>query len=224
MHKVTLISTEHRETGECNSDELLKIIKTIKPDIIFEEEPNDKHYLSYYNNENTFNSLEVKTIKKYKVNHEIIHIPIDKQINELVSIHYQDVLNKEFKQNNNYKLLIKEHCTLRDNHGFAYLNSTRCMNLFEKIKREEEQIIANSEFEEKLIKYYNLFHQELDFREMTMLQNICSFSKLNNFERAIFFLGFAHRKSIKEKILNNKFNEDLKIDWTFYDGKNLAKT
>ena len=41
MFNIVLISTEHREFGNCNSDELCKILESINPDVIFEEEPND---------------------------------------------------------------------------------------------------------------------------------------------------------------------------------------
>jgi hypothetical protein len=37
MHNITLISTVHKECGNCNSNELLKIIENICPDVIFLE-------------------------------------------------------------------------------------------------------------------------------------------------------------------------------------------
>jgi hypothetical protein len=40
MYNITVISTDHTESGKCNSDELYKIIKSINPEVIFEEMPN----------------------------------------------------------------------------------------------------------------------------------------------------------------------------------------
>jgi hypothetical protein len=37
MYNITLVCTKHKESGNCNSLELHKIIKAIKPEIIFEE-------------------------------------------------------------------------------------------------------------------------------------------------------------------------------------------
>ena len=74
MCKVTLISTEHRESGKCNSDELRKIIESIYPEVIFEEQPDDEKYHSYYNGEDSSESLEIQTILKYKRDHDVSHI------------------------------------------------------------------------------------------------------------------------------------------------------
>jgi len=203
------------ESGKCNSDELLKIVKSIEPEVIFEEEPNDDHYQSYYNNENSFNSLEVKTIKRYKANHDIIHLPVDKLINELVSVQILDILTKKYRQNNNYIQFVKEHCSLRNKNGFNYLNSEKCLKIFKKMKLVEEQILTESSFEKYNLKEFrNLFQQELDIREKVMLQNIYRFSNSNKFQQAIFFLGYAHRESIMTKIVKREHNKQGSIKWT----------
>jgi len=51
---------ERRERGKCNPDELHKIIESISPDVIFEEETNDDTFQKYYNEENSINSLEFR--------------------------------------------------------------------------------------------------------------------------------------------------------------------
>ena len=121
MHNVTLISTEHRENGKCNPDELHKILESINPNVIFEEEANDDTY------------------KKYDI----------------------------------YKQIIKEHCTMRDKYGFAYLNSEKCTELFLKMKITEKQLIEFIGFgKNELLRIYNLFHKEHDNRENAMLLKI----------------------------------------------------
>jgi hypothetical protein len=37
MHKITLVCSIHRENGLCNAEELLKILRTIEPEVVFEE-------------------------------------------------------------------------------------------------------------------------------------------------------------------------------------------
>jgi hypothetical protein len=217
MYKVTLISTEHRESGKCNSDELYNIIESINPNVIFEEETNDDKYLSYYNEEGSFKSLEIQTIIKYKQNHDIINLPVDTQTNQFLSFKEWDYLFERFKQFVAYKQLLKEHCSLRDKYGFAYLNSERCSTIFEQTKLTEEQIIAfNAIGNDYLRRTYNLFQKEHDVRENAMLQNIYKFSKENQYNQAVFLLGYAHRKSMEKKMLEYEPKDTFKIEWSFY--------
>jgi hypothetical protein len=220
MFNVTLISTEHIENGNCNSDELYKIIETIKPDVIFEEQNNDDKYQSYYNEEDSFKSLEVKTILKYKQNHEIIHIPVDIEPFQYLSPKEWDYLFESFKKYDIYKQLEKEHCSLRNKYGFAYLNSERCSELFTKVELAKKQIITfNVLTKNYLTNISNLFHKENDVRESAMLQNIYKYSKENQYNQAVFLLGFAHRKSMEKKIIAYMTNDNFKINWSFYNEK-----
>lgn len=218
MQNVTLISTEHVESGKCNSDELHKIIESINPDIIFEEETNDDTFQKYYNEENSFNSLEVQCVKKYLQNHVIEHIPIDIGLSQFVNFREWDYMFDNFKRYNVYNQIVKKHCTLRDKDGFTYLNSEECTELFEIMKSTERQIIDWSGINKnELVRIYNLFHQEHDNRENGMLQNIYYYSKENQYKRAVFLLGFAHRKSIIQKIKEHKTKETPKLNWIFYN-------
>jgi hypothetical protein len=108
------------ESRKCNSDELLKIIETINPEVIFEEEPNDDKYISCYIDPCSFKTLEIQTIIKYKQTHKIVNLPIDKPINEFASLFLQERFNEMFNQNLDYMQLIKVHCFLRDKNGFPY--------------------------------------------------------------------------------------------------------
>ncbi len=218
MHNVTLISTEHRESGKCNSDELYQIIESINPQVIFEEEPDDEKFQKYYNEEGTFNSLEVKCIKKYLQNHDIKHIPIDISANQYLTFREWDYMFDYFKRYNVYKQIVNEHCTLRNDDGFIYLNSEKCMELFDKKKATERQLIEFSGFNmNELIRIYNLFHKEHDNRENAMLQNIYKYSKENDYNQAVFLLGYAHRKSIKQKIRDYKKTEMFQVSWSLFN-------
>jgi hypothetical protein len=218
MKNVVIISTEHVESGKCNSDELFKIVEPIKPEIIFEEEPNDDHYKSYYTDQKKFKPLEIQTIIKYKQYHNILNIPIDKQINEYASLYLLDILSEVFKRHQNYQTLIKEHCSLRDKNGFEYLNSKQCSEINAKKLLLEKQIISNSgHVKDELTNFYNLFHQEVNAREVKMLENIYEFTKSNNFYKAVFFLGYAHRESIRQQISKYELLNNIRISWTLYN-------
>lgn len=66
MMKITVIFTQHEESGHCNSYELLNIIERIKPTVIFEELSQSNFDKSYA--DNNLDTLETNTIKKYKIN------------------------------------------------------------------------------------------------------------------------------------------------------------
>jgi hypothetical protein len=220
MYNITLISTEHIESGKCNPDELHKIIESIAPDVIFEEETNDDKFHKYYNEENSFKSLEIQCIKKYLQNHDIKHIPVDIVPNQYLNFQEWDYMFDTFNKYVAYKKIVKDHCTLRDNEGFAYLNSKKCSELFEKMKITEKQILEFSGINKnELLRIYELFHKEHDNRENAMLLNIYNYSKENQYNQAVLLLGYAHRNSMQQKIKGHETKENLKLNWTFYNDK-----
>ena len=217
MYDIALISTEHRESGKCDPDELYTIIESISPDVIFEEETNDDTFQKYYNEENSFNSLEVQCIKKYLQNHAIKHIPVDIALNQYLTFKEWDYMLDSFNKYGAYKQILKDHCKLRDKEGFAYLNSEKCSELYEKMKITEKQLIVFSGINKiELLRIYKLFHKEHDDRENAMLLNIYDYSKENQYNQAVFLLGYAHRKSMIQKIIEYETKENLKLNWTFY--------
>jgi hypothetical protein len=218
MYNITLISTEHKESGKCNSDELHKIIESISPDVIFEEEINDDTFQKYYNDEGSFKSLEVQCIKKYLQIHDIKHIPVDIGLNQYLTFREWDYMFDAFNKYVAYKQIVKDHCTLRDKEGFAYLNSERCSGLFEKMMITEKQLIEYSGINKnELLRIHKLFHKEHDCRENAMLLNIYNYSKENQYNQAVFLLGYAHRNSLIQKIIEYETNENLNLNWTFYN-------
>jgi hypothetical protein len=114
------------------------------------------------------------------------------------------------------------HCILRDKEGFVYLNSKKCMEVFDRIKATERQLIEFSEFyKNELIRIYNLFHKEHDTREYGMLQNLYKYTNENDYNQAVFLLGYAHRKSMKQKIKEYKKTEMIQVNWTFFQRSTL---
>lgn len=218
MHNLTLISTEHRESGKCDPDELHKIIVSISPEVIFEEQTNDDTFQKYYNEENSSITLEVQCIKKYLQNHDIKHIPVDIELNQFLTFREWDYMFDTFKKYNVYNQILKEHCALRDKDGFDYLNSEKCRVLCDKMMTAERQIIEFSGINKnELIRIHNLFQKEQDNRENAMLLNIYNYSKENQYKQAIFLLGYAHRKSIVQKINEYETKEMPKLNWKFYN-------
>jgi hypothetical protein len=219
MNNITLISTEHRTSGKCSPDELYKIIESINPEVIFEEETNDDTFHKHFNDvQNSSLSLEIQCIKKYLQNHNVKHIPVDIEPNQYLSFSEWDYMFNTFRKYDMYKRIEKQHCAFRDIEGFAYLNSKKCLELFDEIKITEKQLIEFSGINKNsLLQIHQLFHKEHDNRENEMLLNIFNYTKENQYSEAVFLLGYAHRKSMMKKIQRSEEKGELKLNWTFYE-------
>jgi len=221
MYKITLISTSHTEIGKCNSDELHKIIESISPEVIFEELPNNSFDRFYKGNQLPDEPLEIKCIKKYLQNHNIKHIPVDIDASPNLSTSDIEYMFNIFKKYDVYKKLEYEQDLLTAQDGFAYLNSKKCSELFDKKKITEKNLMEFGINNMNLLFHtYKLFHEEQDNRENEMLHNVYNYSKENQYNQAVFLIGSAHRNSIMQKIAEYETKEKLKLNWTFYNYQN----
>ncbi len=220
MHNIILIGTAHNEKGQCNSDELFKIIKFINPDVIFDEIP-FSNFNEYYVTK-TQRSLESDAINQYLKNHDVKILPVDIDIsqessiykNEISNIFYPIFKNEDFIKLDNEKdeLMIKE--------GFRYLNSNEFLDFLEKKMVLEKQILESEPDKDRLLSIYKLFQiTEHDKRENAMLQNIYKYSIENRYKQAVFLIGSEHRKSIIPKIAGYEKQSTIKLNWTMYVGK-----
>jgi hypothetical protein len=212
MHNITLICTGHRERGKCNTDELYKIFEQIKPEVIFEETP-PSMYDAYYK-EHSVSTLETNTIKKYKQEHIIKNIPVDKDYDiKETKKHYDNYcyLNDVFFDNNiRYNNLWGKHLEMTELYGFEYLNSIKYTILSERLHQIEEDIIKNLN-DVELFNRYKIWINNISERENEMVKNVYNCGKENNFNNAIFTIGAEHKISIIKKITDMK-EERIKIN------------
>jgi hypothetical protein len=79
MHNIMLVSTVHKEIGNCNADELCKIIREIGPEVIFLEALEETY--SMYQKSSFFSfgvyheKLEISAIQKYSFNASFEYVP-----------------------------------------------------------------------------------------------------------------------------------------------------
>ncbi|WP_298138312.1 hypothetical protein [Flavobacterium sp.] len=235
MHNITLISTIHSENGQCNSDELYKILKDVHPEVIFDELPkhisemfyNDSFEKNYANNillnrRNPTIPLEVECIKKYKQNYNVKIIPVDIDLRNILSENQDDIffMYLTFLKYEDYKNLDNEKNELISDKGFNFLNSSIFLDFLEKKEIIEKNIIESDIHKNRLLNIYELFHKEqYDIRENTMLQNIYNYSKENKYNQAVFLIGAEHKKSIMSKIIKFEKLSEIKLNWTMYWNK-----
>ncbi len=218
MYKITLICTRHRKLGKCNSNELYKIIEQINPDIIFEEIP--PRFFDEFYIEKRRSNLESEAVSKYKETYTIQHIPVDSDDipSESFFKDFENVSKKIENLLDDYGLIYRNSIDINkcytERYGFKYLNSKHSITINEKIYAAIEfglQKINNN----KLSQTFKLWKEINEKRENKMLKNIYEYSKNHKYDKAIFMIGAAHRKSIIQKILKLEKEEDLKLNWTF---------
>lgn len=218
MHDITLVCTRHDELGKCNSNELYQIIELINPEVIFEEIPLT-FFGEYYLDKSRAN-LETDAINQYIQNYKINHIPVDSDNlpSEEFFKDYKYMIGKiEGLTDINgftFRNLIDTNKIYSERYGFKYLNSIDSININTEIYNAIEnglQKINN----DKLFLTFKLWKDINDMRENQMLQNIYLFSQDHNYDRAMFTIGAAHRKSIIDKIFEYQKNEKVKLNWIF---------
>ena len=212
MQTITLISTLHEEKGNCNAEELCKIIEKLSPDVIFLEalESTYSEYdkLRFSEFGIYHNKMEIKTLQLYSQSASFEYVPV-----------LDDGLTNAFDKKFNLVCIDQEFQTLVDNYnslaicnGFKFLNSIESSNLQDQMRKFESLYLNNSEIEID-------FNKSIDIYENTMIANIYSYCKNNHFNTAIFLCGVAHRKSIIEKIENLQTTKEIKLNWKFYEGQ-----
>lgn len=210
MFNITIVFTTHQEIGNCNSLELYKITELIHPEIVFEELSKTAFYKCY--NLQNLTTLETNCIKLYKRYYDIKHIPV-------VETELGINTNSKFEimtTNDAYCSLIEKLKNFEGQLGFQYLNSNMCDILFDQIKETELSILIEKG-DEALYKIYNYSEKEIERYENEIIENIYNYSKANTFDKAILFLGAAHRKSVMRKINFFKDKKIVNINWTTYN-------
>ncbi|MBK7132259.1 MAG: hypothetical protein IPH69_05355 [Bacteroidales bacterium] len=222
MHNITLIGTVHSESGKCNSDELYRIIETIGPEVIFEELSNDLYDRFYNGNQLSDESLEIKCIKKYLLNHNIKHVPVDIDVSPNLSTKDIEYMFNTFKKYDDvYKKLDNEQNLLTEQDGFDYLNSNKCSELFEKKKTTENYLIEFGINKNLLLHINKLSHKNMITVRIRCFRIFITIAKKNQYNQAVLLIGSAHRKSIMQKIFEHKTKEKLNLNWTFYNNQSI---
>jgi len=207
---IHLISTVHKEKGNCTSESLFEILNKIKPDVVFCE-ASTKMYEEFKRGLNQSN-LELNSIKKLCEFHSFYFFPVDSYPPLSANIRNQiEEIKKLLKRDEIFTNVWSENKENTDLLGFKYLNSDENNKLFDKIFKRINYIVprlGNSEYKSTYKKWLN-FH---DNRENTMLENINSYVKNNEVENSVFLCGSAHRKAILNKI---KENNNIRLNWNF---------
>lgn len=215
MHNITLVCTFHSEIGKCNAEELYKIIEQINPDVIFEELTPYLHDMVYEKGIYDESApLELKCIREYKLKYNIKNIPVDIEVNSTLS-NDVDRMFALFGNYDIYNQLEIEQKKKIERGGFDYLNSDEYSDLVKKQRSIEREIVEEIN-KRQLDRIYKSFYNDIDFREIIMLNTIYAYSEEINYNQAVFLIGAGHRSSIISKIKEYQLKEEIKLNWVFY--------
>jgi len=216
MYNITLICTHHSDFGKCNSEELYKIIESIRPDVIFEELTQELFDKFYKEKSIPFETPEIKSVKRYIKEHTAYHFPVDINVSENLSTkeikYFFDTLGKYHV----YKKLDEDQKKLTFEEGYVFLNSKRNEDLIEEKKVVEKPLIGFEINGNQLSRICDLFYEEQHKREHEIIKNIYNYSEKIIYNQAVLLLGSGHRKTVFEKIKKYESEKDVKLNWVLY--------
>jgi hypothetical protein len=212
MYNITLISTHHRQIGKCNADELYKIIESVNPEIIFEELSAITFDIAYKIIQHPDEPLEIKAIKRYLLDHNITHIPVDTIADYNMPTRQMEDMLRMFQTHDVYKKIENDQYKMIEKVGFTFLNSKRSLELIEEKKIAERNFIESMINKDQLLRIWNHFYAQQENRDREMLCNIYNYSKEHSYDKAIFTVGALHRKSLMEKIQEYEKTEEFKLN------------
>jgi hypothetical protein len=211
MQNITFISTVHEEIGKCNSDELHKIIEKISPEVVFLEALDDTYsnYEQYlFSSWGTYHrKLEIKAIQKYCSNTSFVYVPVLDSALFGAFDKKSDIICKNIE----FQKLLCNFQSLASELGFKFLNSTDSIRLYEEMTNLGNSLLSHTDLNKAV-------DEDIEAYENSMLQNIASYCRNNQFNRGIFMCGVAHRKSILEKVSKFNSQEEVNVDWMIYNG------
>lgn len=221
MQTVTLISTKHSNLGKCTSNALLDIFQSIHPEVFFAELP-ETFFNLYYGDSPTNSSLESAAITaflKSSASKQVLVDTIDWPFLQAFKECYKKVLEDCFNLPTPNGFLLTQVVKNKERSvfdlGFNYLNSRLSELDQSKISSAIMACLVQMNNKDGF-EIVNEWQKYNDYRENQMIKNIYKFSEDNAYKNAVFTLGVAHRKSIKDKIMEFEKKNEGKVNWKCY--------
>ena len=193
MKRIAVVGTVHEEKGLASISGLLAILQRIKPELVFLEIPSaalDDYLTGRRRN------LESAAVSRYRAEYVVELVPVDLPTPEAdFFTNNRDLFERIERTSPDYRRLVDWHSQCVRVHGFAYLNSEHCSDLFSQLRQAEERAIE-SLADQRLTELYDLWIRTNTLRDEAMMRNIENHCRQTSFSRAAFLVGAAHRQSI----------------------------
>jgi hypothetical protein len=210
MRKITLVCSSHREKGLCNAQELLRLLRAIDPEVVFEEVRQSDFAL--YNT----TSLEGQAATRFRAFKSFQRVPVDRyDLPPNFRTLTDSALDYVEQHSHEYIFLQNERENSTHLHGFMYLNSAVFAKVMSRMAVIEDETI-NSEGNPELVRSLATWRQVIQGREKAMVENIYRYCRENIFDTGVFLVGAAHRSGIVKAIEElSRADADL-IEWNLY--------
>ena len=210
MHTITLVCSVHKSNGNCDVGQLVKILRKLEPDVIFQEvRSSDGQSLE---------ALAAREYCEFKLC-RLVHVDEHKLPVDAAEIKFLLDVGLEYVAEccEEYRELESENLTRTDQDGFNYLNSVDFAKTSARMERIEDELM-----EGKAADALRRWRQFMLERDIEMVRNIYSHCKTNAFDTGVFLVGAGHRMGIAKQIQNFSAKEPDLIAWNFYDGRILS--
>jgi hypothetical protein len=212
MHKITLVCSAHREDGLCNVEELLKILLSLEPGVVFQEI-----------RASDLSSLEAQAAARYcklKSSHQVHVDRYEMPINLLPEI--KNAVDRVFdcveQTSEEYQLLKREIASNVKQLGFGYLNSPTFATQSARMSEIEYETITETH-DRGLIHALQWWRRAIQSRELQMVRSIYEYCRRDAFDVGVFLVGAAHRMGIEREIEKYASAEPNLISWSFTYGR-----
>jgi hypothetical protein len=213
MTCISLVCTVHEEKGVANASELFAILEHLRPEVIFLEVP--RAAFDDYIKASSGQSLESKAIGRYQKSFQAELVPADLPTpGEDFFKNNQYLFERIEAASYEYRRLIDLHSSQVRAHGFAYLNSEQCANLWTDVYTEILSAIGRIA-DQRLVELYKLWNETIDLRDQEMVKNIQKYCRDRTFDRGVFLVGASHRKSIMQRSKEPSTADVPRIRWDF---------
>jgi hypothetical protein len=212
--RIILIGTVHKELGACNENELIRILETIGPDVIFEElRPSD---LEARYRDKSKHTLEMRAITKYLEVRPARQVPVDDyKVPESFGRNMRSLEHFVESRSRDYCAVMDDIHQMESEFGFRCLNSP---NHIAQIKKSD-QLFKETVYKygsEDLKKLLSMWDEQVRSRENSMLDNVYGFCRTSTFTDGVFLVGAAHMPSIIEGIESRMKQESSLVDWKIW--------
>jgi hypothetical protein len=213
MHNVIVLGTFHTEVEACTSQELLRIVKQISPEVVFCEAPAEI-FPDMIAAEKNFNTPEIKVIRELLKESKIKIIPVDIYGIAVDDNRIDEMFDLFGRKMENYKNAVLIQIDETYEKGYCFLNSKENDKInFDKVLMERE-IVTRENNRELSLDYVNWVKWN-NYRENHWIKLIQEYIDENKFNSAVLMVGSAHRVGLLHKTTELEFNGKSHLTWNF---------
>lgn len=208
--RVSLVGTVHAERGTVTVDALVEILVRAAPCVVFAEIPDS--YIARYK-DGSHGTLESRAAARYAEMEAVDIIPVDAaEPRKEVSDNDKHLFTLIERTSPEYRRLIDMHTAETLAGGFAYLNSTRCLDTWAAIYQEAADTVKWLRDPHVRVLFEDWI-RVVEHRDNTMLSGILEYGARTGIRDGMLLVGTSHRRSLIERASAFGDLRPLPLEW-----------